>query len=54
MKAENKLSPIEKFFANLPPERIKSKEMSIMIALVATMFFMLVFLVGGILWLVQL
>ena len=54
MKAKDELSPIERFFANLSPERRKSKEMSMMVAAVATMFFMLVFLVGGILWLVQL
>ena len=54
MKAEDELGPIERFFANLPPERRKSKEMSIIVATVIALFFMIVFLVGGILWLVQL
>lgn len=54
MKAEDELSPIDRFFADLPPERRKSKEMSMMVAAATAMFFMLVFLVGGILWLVQL
>ena len=54
MKTEDEFGSIERFFANLPPERRKSKEMSIIVVTVATMFFMLVFLVGGILWLVQL
>lgn len=54
MKAKDELSPIERFFANLPPERRKSKEMSIMVAAATALFFMIVFLVRGILWLVQL
>ena len=54
MKAEDEFGPIERFFANLPSERRKSKEMSIIVATVTALFFMIVLLVGGIVWLVQL